>query len=75
MCLQFLVEIHGSFCSINPFNYFTFQLIHGLVDRIMEAIGAPFVSVGDESGYYLKPSDVSSLFHALALLHGNVRNE
>ncbi|XP_022134928.1 phenylalanine--tRNA ligase beta subunit, cytoplasmic [Momordica charantia] len=46
------------YCSANS----GFELIHGLVDRIMEAIGAPFVSVGDESGYYLKPSDNPEFF-------------
>lgn len=44
-----------------------FQLIHGLVDRIMEVIGAPFVSVGDETGYYIKCSDVSGSFHVYAI--------
>ncbi|KAA0058031.1 putative phenylalanine--tRNA ligase beta subunit isoform X2 [Cucumis melo var. makuwa] len=34
-----------------------FELIHGLVDRMMEVVGAPFVSVGDDTGYYIKCSD------------------
>ncbi|KAL4346288.1 hypothetical protein GQ457_17G026620 [Hibiscus cannabinus] len=34
-----------------------FELIHCLVDRIMEVMGAPFVSVPDNSGYYIEPSD------------------
>jgi hypothetical protein len=34
------------------------QIIHGLVDRIMEVVGVPFVSVGDDSGYYIRPSHV-----------------
>ncbi|KAL4347089.1 hypothetical protein GQ457_17G027170 [Hibiscus cannabinus] len=34
-----------------------FELIHCLVDRIMEVMGAPFVSVPDKSGYYIEPSD------------------
>ncbi|CAB4279240.1 unnamed protein product [Prunus armeniaca] len=34
-----------------------FELIHGLVDRVMEAIGAAFVPIGDDSGYFIKPSD------------------
>ncbi|XP_050937014.1 phenylalanine--tRNA ligase beta subunit, cytoplasmic-like isoform X2 [Cucumis melo] len=33
------------------------KLIHGLVDRMMEVVGAPFVSVGDDTGYYIKCSD------------------
>ncbi|KAM6569381.1 hypothetical protein CsatB_017366 [Cannabis sativa] len=34
-----------------------FELIHGLVDRIMEVIGAPFVPLGDNTGYSIKPSE------------------
>ncbi|KAM0032941.1 putative phenylalanine--tRNA ligase [Helianthus debilis subsp. tardiflorus] len=34
-----------------------FELIHGLVDRIMEVTGTPFVSVGDNTGYYIERSD------------------
>lgn len=34
-----------------------FELIHGLVDRIMEVTGTPFVSVGDDTGYYIKSSN------------------
>ncbi|PQP95541.1 phenylalanine--tRNA ligase beta subunit cytoplasmic-like [Prunus yedoensis var. nudiflora] len=34
-----------------------FELIHGLVDRVMESIGAAFVPIGDDSGYFIKPSD------------------
>ncbi|KAK4483870.1 hypothetical protein RD792_011079, partial [Penstemon davidsonii] len=34
-----------------------FELIHGLVDRIMEVTGTPFVSPGDKSGYYIQSSD------------------
>jgi len=35
------------------------QIIHGLVDRVMEKNGVPFVSPGDKSGYYIEQSDVS----------------
>ena len=35
------------------------QIIHGLVDRIMEKNGVSFVSPGDRSGYYIERSDVS----------------
>jgi len=35
------------------------QIIHGLVDRVMEKNGVPFVSPGDKSGYYIERSDVS----------------
>ncbi|EOY21413.1 hypothetical protein QUC31_007298 [Theobroma cacao] len=34
-----------------------FELIHSLVDRIMEVIGTPFVQVGDNTGYYIELSD------------------
>ncbi|XP_051150004.1 phenylalanine--tRNA ligase beta subunit, cytoplasmic [Andrographis paniculata] len=34
-----------------------FELIHGLVDRVMEMIGTPFVSPGDKTGYYIQSSD------------------
>ncbi|KAL0365809.1 UNVERIFIED_CONTAM: Phenylalanine--tRNA ligase beta subunit, cytoplasmic [Sesamum radiatum] len=34
-----------------------FELIHGLVDRIMEVTGAPFVTPGDNAGYYIQSSD------------------
>ncbi|RAL38742.1 hypothetical protein DM860_013423 [Cuscuta australis] len=38
-----------------------FELIHGLVDRIMEATGYSFVSHGDTSGYYIESSDEPEL--------------
>ncbi|KAK1551612.1 hypothetical protein Q3G72_001263 [Acer saccharum] len=34
-----------------------FELIHCLVDRIMEVIGTPFVPVGDVTGYYIQRSN------------------
>ncbi|KAL1534156.1 phenylalanine--tRNA ligase [Salvia divinorum] len=34
-----------------------FELIHGLVDRIMEVMGTPFVSPGDKTGYYIESSN------------------
>ncbi|GAB4860935.1 hypothetical protein Ancab_036096 [Ancistrocladus abbreviatus] len=34
-----------------------FELIHCLLDRIMEVVGTPFVPVGDNTGYYIKLSD------------------
>ncbi|KAK7265058.1 hypothetical protein RJT34_32674 [Clitoria ternatea] len=33
-----------------------FEIIHGLVDRIMENNGVPFVLPGDKSGYYIELS-------------------
>ncbi|KAL6585259.1 hypothetical protein OROMI_004548 [Orobanche minor] len=34
-----------------------FELIHGLVDRIMEVNSIPFVSPGDNTGYYIESSN------------------
>lgn len=34
-----------------------FELIHGLVDRLMEVIAVPFVPAGDNTGYYIERSD------------------
>jgi phenylalanyl-tRNA synthetase beta chain len=34
-----------------------FELIHGLVDRVMEVIGSPFVKSGDIAGYYVELAD------------------
>ncbi|KAM7269278.1 hypothetical protein ACFE04_024775 [Oxalis oulophora] len=34
-----------------------FELIHGLVDRIMEVMGTPFVLAGDNTGYYIQLSE------------------
>uniref|UniRef100_A0A5B7CBD6 phenylalanine--tRNA ligase n=1 Tax=Davidia involucrata TaxID=16924 RepID=A0A5B7CBD6_DAVIN len=34
-----------------------FELIHGLVDRIMEVNGAPFIQAGDDMGYYIESSE------------------
>lgn len=39
-----------------------FEIIHGLVDRIMEVVGGPFVTVGDDSGYYIRPSHEPEFF-------------
>nr|GLL44037.1 phenylalanine--tRNA ligase beta subunit, cytoplasmic [Ipomoea trifida] len=38
-----------------------FELIHGLVDRIMEVTGTPFVTPGNTSGYYIESSDEPEL--------------
>ncbi|XP_022766428.1 phenylalanine--tRNA ligase beta subunit, cytoplasmic isoform X2 [Durio zibethinus] len=34
-----------------------FELIHSLVDKIMEVMGTPFVPVGNSAGYYIELSD------------------
>jgi hypothetical protein len=41
------------------------QIIHGLVDRVMEKNGVTFVSPGDndKSGYYIERSDVSVYYY------------
>ncbi|KAF3639732.1 putative phenylalanine--tRNA ligase beta subunit [Capsicum annuum] len=38
-----------------------FELIHGLLDKIMEATGANFVSPGNSSGYYIEKSEEPAL--------------
>ncbi|GLT78406.1 hypothetical protein SLA2020_499430 [Shorea laevis] len=34
-----------------------FELIHGLLDRVMEIMGSPFVPVGDNKGYFIQCSE------------------
>ncbi|XP_021857981.2 phenylalanine--tRNA ligase beta subunit, cytoplasmic [Spinacia oleracea] len=34
-----------------------FEIIHSLIDRVMEIVGTPFVAEGDTSGYYIKRAD------------------
>ncbi|XP_021856153.2 phenylalanine--tRNA ligase beta subunit, cytoplasmic-like [Spinacia oleracea] len=34
-----------------------FEIIHSLLDRVMEIVGTPFVTEGDNSGYYIKRAD------------------
>ncbi|XP_027149506.1 phenylalanine--tRNA ligase beta subunit, cytoplasmic [Coffea eugenioides] len=46
-------HIAALYCGANS----GFELIHGLVDRIMEVTGTPFVSPGDDVGYYIKSAD------------------
>ncbi|CAK7339688.1 unnamed protein product [Dovyalis caffra] len=36
-----------------------FELIHSLVDRILEVMGTPFVPIGDNTGYYIQRSDAT----------------
>ncbi|KAK9278106.1 hypothetical protein L1049_027664 [Liquidambar formosana] len=60
-------QLAALYCGANS----GFELIHGLVDRIMEVTGTPFVALGDNTGYYIKCSDVSisvqcSLFISIA---------
>lgn len=46
-------QLAALYCGANS----GFELIHCLVDRIMEIIGCPFVAVGDDTGYYIKLSN------------------
>ncbi|KAL6007385.1 hypothetical protein ACLOJK_032882 [Asimina triloba] len=39
-----------------------FEVIHGLLDRIMQIVGIPFVPVGDDTGYYIRPSHEPEFF-------------
>ncbi|KAK7292132.1 hypothetical protein RIF29_07851 [Crotalaria pallida] len=48
-----LRQLAALYCGANA----GFEIIHGLVDRVMEKNGAPFVSPGDTSGYYIERSD------------------
>lgn len=43
------------------------QIIHGLVDRVMEKNRIPFVSPGEKSGYYIERSDVS-VYHCIGVV-------
>lgn len=51
-------QVAALYCNSNS----GFEIIHGLVDRIMEVVGVPFVSVGDDSGYYIRPSHEPEFF-------------
>ncbi|XP_068634508.1 phenylalanine--tRNA ligase beta subunit, cytoplasmic isoform X2 [Aristolochia californica] len=46
------------YCNANS----GFEVIHGLVDRIMEVVKIPFVQMGDNNGYYIKPSQEPEFF-------------
>lgn len=48
-----VLQLGALYCGANS----GFELIHGLVDRIMEVTGVPFVSHDDNSGYYIRSSD------------------
>ncbi|KAH1248541.1 Phenylalanine--tRNA ligase beta subunit, cytoplasmic [Glycine max] len=48
-----LRQLAALYCGANA----GFEIIHGLVDRVMEKNGVPFVSPGDKSGYYIEQSD------------------
>ncbi|ERN15392.1 phenylalanine--tRNA ligase beta subunit, cytoplasmic [Amborella trichopoda] len=51
-------QLAALYCNANS----GFEVIHGLVDRIMEVLGIPFVPVGDDTGYYIKPSHEPEFF-------------
>ncbi|KAL2338259.1 hypothetical protein Fmac_012705 [Flemingia macrophylla] len=48
-----LRQLAALYCGANA----GFEIIHGLVDRIMEKNGVAFASPGDKSGYYIERSD------------------
>ncbi|CAJ1975858.1 unnamed protein product [Sphenostylis stenocarpa] len=48
-----LRQLAALYCGANA----GFEIIHGLVDRVMEKNGVSFVSPGDKSGYYIERSD------------------
>ncbi|KAL7223202.1 hypothetical protein ACSBR1_024798 [Camellia fascicularis] len=48
-------QLAALYCGSNS----GFELIHGLVDRVMEVIGTPFVKPGDNAGYYIERADES----------------
>ncbi|AES99190.1 phenylalanine--tRNA ligase beta subunit, cytoplasmic [Medicago truncatula] len=48
-----LRQLAALYCGANA----GFEIIHGLVDRVMEKNGISFVSPGDKSGYYIERSD------------------
>jgi phenylalanyl-tRNA synthetase beta chain len=39
-----------------------FEIIHGLVDRVMQMLAVPLVPVGQEGEYYIMPSDLPMYF-------------
>ncbi|GFZ07659.1 tRNA synthetase beta subunit family protein [Actinidia rufa] len=43
-------QLAALYCGANS----GFELIHGLVDRVMEVIGTPFAQPGDNTGYYIE---------------------
>ncbi|KAL9246122.1 hypothetical protein vseg_019696 [Gypsophila vaccaria] len=46
-------QLAALYCGSNS----GFEIIHSLVDRVMEVVGTPFVTVGDTSGYYIQRAD------------------
>ncbi|KAK7347391.1 hypothetical protein VNO80_21921 [Phaseolus coccineus] len=48
-----LRQLAALYCGANA----GFEIIHGLVDRVMEKNGVSFVLPGDKSGYYIEQSD------------------
>lgn len=46
------------YCNANS----GFEVIHGLVDRVMQVVGIGPVALGDNSGYYIQPSKEPEFF-------------
>lgn len=46
------------YCNANS----GFEVIHGLVDRVMQVVGVKPVAIGDNSGYFIQPSKEPEFF-------------
>ncbi|KAI5074707.1 hypothetical protein GOP47_0010668 [Adiantum capillus-veneris] len=46
------------YCNANS----GFEVIHGLVDRVMQVVGIKTVPTGDDSGYFIQPSEEPEFF-------------
>ncbi|KAK9676409.1 hypothetical protein RND81_11G075200 [Saponaria officinalis] len=46
-------QLAALYCGANS----GFEIIHSLVDRVMEVVGTPFVTAGDNLGYYIQRAD------------------
>ncbi|MCO5602236.1 hypothetical protein L7F22_056364 [Adiantum nelumboides] len=46
------------YCNANS----GFEVIHGLVDRVMQVVGIKIVPTGDNTGYYIQPSKEAEFF-------------
>ncbi|CAN6457682.1 unnamed protein product [Victoria cruziana] len=51
-------QLAALYCNANS----GFEVIHGLVDRIMDIVGVPFVAAEDEIGYRIRPSSEPEFF-------------
>ncbi|KAI9005247.1 hypothetical protein BC832DRAFT_556757 [Gaertneriomyces semiglobifer] len=49
-------------CALYSTKTSGFEMIHGLLDRVMAKLNVPLVAEGDKSGYYIKESDNATFF-------------